>query len=135
MKQLCRFLILALVVGYLGGCGDEDNPASSGMVTITVENNLDNPLTDDTWDIYLIFFSPAASKTWGDDRLGSAESLTYGSSRSFDVIGGEYDIKAVDADGDCYYLLGKTINSNYTWSVDLLSYDDTCSAGKLATQD
>lgn len=78
------------------------------------------------YDIWYIFISPASSDNWGDDWLDSDEVLPSGSSVSFDVPDGVYDIRLIDEDEDEYIRWDVSVAGQYTWNVtlsDLGEYD------------
>jgi hypothetical protein len=43
-----------------------------------------------------VYISPVTDTTWGDDQLGGSEVIETGSSRTFDVAPGAYDLRADD---------------------------------------
>lgn len=78
------------------------------------------------YDIWYIFISPTNNDNWGDDWLDSEEILPSGSSVSFNVPDGVYDIRLIDEDEDEYVRWDVTVNGQYTWNVtlsDLGEYD------------
>ena len=46
-----------------------------------------------------VYISPTDSEEWGDDRLSSGETIPTGSTRTFDVSAGTYDVMIRDCDG------------------------------------
>ncbi len=68
-------------------------------------------ITNDTgsYEFYYVNISLASADSWGDDRLGSSETISPGNTRSFRLNNGTYDIKIEDEDGDEYIF----------WNVDV----------------
>jgi hypothetical protein len=110
------------------GCGDDD-PVSSRTVTLTIENRIADS-DGDTYDIFTVRISPAGSDSWGDDRLGSTETLAFGASKAFDLISGKYDLRVQDEDGGCYYDVGRSLSKDFTWRVTGAAFDAECTKGK-----
>lgn len=104
--------ILLLLAMSLGGCGEDDNPISSGTVTLTIKNGLSS------FTIYYVYVSPSQSSGWGNDLLGS-HTLFPGEGIILELPKGTYDIKVVDEDDDRYFRWGLRLNRNYTWTVRL----------------
>ncbi|MFO8184872.1 MAG: hypothetical protein R6U39_11985 [Candidatus Aegiribacteria sp.] len=78
------------------------------------------------YDIWYIFISPTNNDNWGDDWLDSDEILSSGSSVSFNVPDGVYDIRLIDEDEDEYVRWNVDVDGPYTWNVtlsDLGEYD------------
>ena len=109
--KMLTLIISVLMMGFLA-CGD-DNPASSGTVTLTIMNGLGS------FTIYYVYVSPSGSNSWGSDRLGTGNVLRPGDSGTLELSTGTYDIKIVDEDGDEYFRWDLKLNSDYTWTVRL----------------
>ena len=60
-------------------------------VRLLVVNNSDT-------EICYVYISPSSAEEWGDDWMGSMESLPPGASRMFYVQPGVYDVQAADCD-------------------------------------
>jgi len=60
-------------------------------VRLLVVNNSDT-------EICYVYISPTSADEWGDDWMGSMESLPPGASRMFYVQPGVYDLQAADCD-------------------------------------
>lgn len=78
------------------------------------------------YDIWYIFISETSNDDWGDDWLDSDEILASGSSVSFNVPNGVYDIRLIDEDEDEYIRWNVDVDGQYTWNVtlsDLGEYD------------
>lgn len=46
--------------------------------------------------ICYVYFSPSSQGTWGDDRLGSDETIAAGATRGWNVPNDSYDVKLED---------------------------------------
>jgi hypothetical protein len=46
--------------------------------------------------ICFVYFSPSSQGTWGDDRLGSSETIGAGATRGWNVPSDNYDVKLED---------------------------------------
>ncbi len=57
-------------------------------------------VNDSGWDVCYVYISPSDSTTWGDDWLGAEETIASGTSRTFQVSMGTYDLLAEDCDHD-----------------------------------
>ncbi len=69
--------------------------------------------------IHYVYISPTSSDDWGDDWLGSSELINSGSSRTFNVTNGTYDVRLIDEDGDDYIVWNMAITGTVTWNVTL----------------
>ena len=91
-----------LLVGALaiGGCiirsgpnsGDDANNAGGGgggAAAIVVANR-------SSTSICFVNFSPATDSGWGDDQLGSSETIEPGNTRSWNVNAGSWDVRLQD---------------------------------------
>lgn len=68
--------------------------------------------------VCFVYISPTTDDTWNDDWLGSSETVTDGSRRSFDVDSGSYDLRADDCEHtELSVEWGVDINGSYTWTV------------------
>ena len=112
------------LIATLLACGDDENPASPQIVTLTVENHLGE------FDIYSFQASEKESDTGGPARLLPGEIVRPGEAKQTRLTVGVYDLRVSDEDGDCYYELGRKIESDYTWRVELSALDEGCSNGK-----
>lgn len=89
---------------------------------ITVTNSTDN-------DIYYLYISPVSSETWGDDILGD-EVLNAGSSMTFYLNCGDYDIKVVsENDHECIINEREICNEDNTLEFDSESWLDCVLGG------
>ncbi len=68
-------------------------------------------ITNDTgnYSFFYVHISPSSADSWGDDFLGSSETISAGESRRFRVDNDTYDIKIIDEDDDEYIF----------WNVDV----------------
>jgi len=88
-----------------------DTPLGSGS-SLTVAN------TGST-EICYVYISLPSEDTWGDDRLGSDQTISAGSSVLFNVAPGVYDVRAETCDGGYTEEYDYDINSPTTWSVSV----------------
>ena len=109
--KMLTLIISVLMMGFLA-CGD-DNPASSGTVTLTIINGLG------LYTIHYVYVSSSGSNSWGSDRLGAVNVLDPGESVTLELSKRAYDIKVVDEDGDEYFRWDLQLNNDYTWTVRL----------------
>jgi hypothetical protein len=74
----------------------------SGMPTWTVSmETVSLTLYNDSGTtICYVYISPSADTSWGDDRLGSAETVPSGESRRFTVLPETYDLRAEDCNSN-----------------------------------
>lgn len=105
-------LLLILVIPALA-CGSSDggSTTTSGP-SVTVIN-------DSSEAICYLYISLSSEDTWGDDRLGSAEVLGTGDSKTVSLSAGTYDMLATDCDdneidSEWEVTVG---SSGYTWRV------------------
>lgn len=81
-----------------------------GSATLTVINDTDI-------GIWYVYISPSTSTEWGDDWLGS-DTIPPGSSYTFDVTEGTYDLKAEDsAHNVIATLFGEYISGDMEWRL------------------
>lgn len=71
------------------------------------------------YSIYYVYISPTNADSWGNDWLGANETIPSGSSKTFNVTNGNYDVKLVDVDGDEYIVWNVPISGTVTWNVTL----------------
>ena len=109
--RMLTLIVSVFMIGFLA-CGN-DNPASSGTVTLTIINGLES------YTIHYVYVSPSGSNSWGSDRLGAANVLDPGESGTLELPQGTYDIKIIDEDGDEYIKWDLKLNNDYTWRVRL----------------
>ena len=78
-------------------------------------------ITNDTgsYSFYYVYISPATADSWGDDWLGSSETISPGTTRSFQVSNGTYDVMVEDEDGDTYTFWNVGVSGTVYMSVDL----------------
>lgn len=108
-------LVVIVGLGILSfACGD-DNPTSSGTVTVTIKNDI--TLLGVGFAINDVYITPTSTTSWGSDRLGANEQIEHGQSKSFEVAKGTYNLRVIDTDGDEYTKRSVKIESDYTWTV------------------
>lgn len=105
MSSLSRAAI-TLALGLLSlttACGDKDDDGSDGSGAADCELEIVNGTG---YDLYYVYVSDSADGDWGDDILGD-EVMLDGDAVYLDVPSNPdswYDIKAIDSDGDEYYV-------------------------------
>lgn len=90
------------------------------------------------YDIWYVYISPSDSDTWGNDWLGASEIISSGSTKTFTVSDGLYDVRLVDEDGDDYTVWDMPISGTVTWNVTLADLGEnywraTTPSGSTAT--
>lgn len=78
-------------------------------------------ITNDTgsYDFWFVKISPSSSDSWGDDWLGETEVISPGSTRTFQVNNGTYDIMIEDEDRDTYTFWNVAVTGTLNMVVDL----------------
>ncbi len=71
------------------------------------------------YSIWYVYISPTSADSWGNDWLGSSETISSGYSKTFTVPNGSYDVKLIDEDGDEYIVWNMPISGTVTWNVTL----------------
>lgn len=101
--------VLAIAVAGLTGCSDI---TGSNDATITVENNA----SVSVWRIYI---AECDHSTWGDDRLGSDETIRPGNERRFRIDDGCWDMRAEFTDRTFAQDFGVRLDEgdNFTWEL------------------
>lgn len=110
-RRLIVLAVAALLLLAVLAC----SPLSSGggsSGNLTLVNNSGTT-------VCYVYISPVTDTTWGDDWLGSSETISNGSSRGFTVAPGDYDLRADDCN---HNVLDDTRgvrigSSNTTWTV------------------
>ncbi|MCD6588204.1 MAG: hypothetical protein J7K88_06610 [Candidatus Fermentibacteraceae bacterium] len=94
-------------------------------------------ITNDTgnYEFYYVYISPSSADSWGDDWLGSSETISPGNSRTFRLNNGEYDVQIEDEDGDTYIFWNVEVSGTVDMWVDLdnLGEQDWGRAGSSAS--
>lgn len=86
---LCGALALGACI-LRPGPGDPNNPSSNGgPASIVVKNNSSQA-------ICFVNFSSSSDSNWGNDQLGSSETIGPGATRAWTVAAGSYDVRAQD---------------------------------------
>ncbi|MGD1996701.1 MAG: hypothetical protein PVH62_08005, partial [Anaerolineae bacterium] len=68
--------------------------------------------------ICYVNISPSANTTWGDDQLGSTETIPEGGTRTFNVSPGTYDLRALDCDQNQIDVQwDANVSGPYSWIV------------------
>lgn len=68
--------------------------------------------------ICYVYISPSEDDYWGEDWLGSSETVAPGDRRGFNVDSGIYDMMAADcSDNQIGVEWEININGSYTWTV------------------
>jgi hypothetical protein len=78
-------------------------------------------ITNDTgnYEFYYVRISPSSADSWGDDLLGSSETIKPGETRTFRVNNDVYDVKIEDEDGDEYTFWDVEVSGTVEMRVDL----------------
>ncbi|MCK5133050.1 MAG: hypothetical protein KAR40_12965 [Candidatus Sabulitectum sp.] len=108
MKKVTALLTVALIATLISGCG--------GNVPVKITNDLG------AWDIEEIYIDPSVDEDWSNNLIH--EILKPGDEITLKVSPGNYDIMAVDEDGDEYILWEVEIGSDgYNWRIE---FADIC---------
>lgn len=77
--------------GGEGGGGGEvtSGGGGNGAPALVIQNH-------SSQSICYVYFSPSSQGTWGDDRLGSSETIAAGATRGWNVPSDSYDVKLED---------------------------------------
>lgn len=104
--------VLALAGAFTGltGCGDDIT--GSDDATIIVQNNASVAVVN-------LFISPCEDETWGNDELGSGQSISSGDDREFDVEPACYDLRAEFSDDTFAQDFGIDLDDGdeFTWEL------------------
>ena len=89
-------LSLSLACSAIGGGGSDNGdvgprPATDGGMQITIVNRSPD-------DICYVLISESDDDMWGEDRLGSDETIEPGDSRAFSVDAATYDVRVENCD-------------------------------------
>ncbi len=78
-------------------------------------------ITNDTgnYEFYYVKISLSSADSWGEDRLGSSETISPGETRAFRLNNGTYDIRIIDEDEDEYIFWNVNISGTVSMYVDL----------------
>ena len=78
-------------------------------------------VTNDTgsYSFFYVYISPSSSDSWGDDLLGSSETISPDMTRSFRLNNGVYDVKIIDEDDDEYIFWNVEISGTVDMYVSL----------------
>lgn len=85
------------------------------------------------YDIYYVYISPTSADSWGNDWLGSSETISSGATKTFTVTNGNYDVKLIDEDGDEYIVWNVPITGTVTWNVTLSDLGERNWSGSTTT--
>ncbi len=86
----------------------------SGTAELRLENN-------SGISVCSVYISPTGSDSWGDNWLAENEVIRSGSSQTFQIPEGSYDMRADDCDGNLVaYHMGVDLAGSMTWSLDPL---------------
>ena len=72
-----------------------------------------------SYEFFFVSISLSSAGAWGDDRLGSNETISPGEMRSFRLRNGTYDVKIEDEDGDEYIFWNVDVSGTVSMYVDL----------------
>ena len=102
-------LVLALSVGAFTGC---DDITGSDDATIIVENNA-------SVSVFELYIAECDDDLWGDDELGTTETISPGEDREFDVDAGCWDLRARFSDDTFAQDFGIEVDEGdeFTWEL------------------
>lgn len=81
-------LALALLLAVAAGCGGDEGPQGpTDPATIRVDNQFGGPVLE-------VYLKGCGTAGWGDDRLGTNETIASGATRDFVVEAGCWDLAA-----------------------------------------
>jgi hypothetical protein len=110
-KRIALFIAVAALLLAALACGGGGGGGGTSGPSVTLVNNSGQT-------VCYVYISPTSETTWGQDQLGSTETISSGSSRTFNVSAGAYDLRAEDCNHNA---LDEERNVNitgpYTWSV------------------
>jgi len=120
--------VLGAVVACLGGVLFGSTNAEQAT-QLRVVNGLER------YTIYYAYISPGDSRNWGDDKLGSGQTLSPGSSRTWSITAGTYDLRVKDQDDDTYSRYDVCIPRGMTveWNVTLADLDSRSSSSSSSS--
>lgn len=104
-------------LGGGGGAGSAGSVTQGGSYTPGSSGSL-RLVNNSGSTVCYVYISPTTDTTWGQDQLDSSETVANGSSRTFSVTQGMYDLRA----DDCSHTVlndtrGAQIGSNTTWTI------------------
>lgn len=109
-KRFVLFVAVAALVVTALACGNGGGTGGSGP-SVTLVNNSGQT-------VCYVYISPTNETTWGEDQLGSTETISSGNSRTFSVSAGNYDLRAEDCNHNPLdEEWNISITGPYTWSV------------------
>ena len=90
----------------------EQPPQGGGSVPLELVNQA-------AMDVCYVQISPTTAEEWGEDWLGETEIVAPGSSRTFEVQAGRYDLRASDCDGNDIAIEWEVdlSSGSYTWTL------------------
>ncbi len=122
MRKLVLLSVLAVLLLAVLACGGSPTPVvvnpptggggggGGGSATIIMHNNSGQTV----WYAYV---SPCSESTWGDDDLG-ASTVENGSTFTFNVTAGCYDLRADDSDHNQIDVeWSVNVSGTYDWYV------------------
>lgn len=83
-------MLALLLVLAATACDDSTGPGSRAVLTVS------NQTITPVWFMYI---SPCSASDWGNDQLGSNETIASGGRRSWNLREGCYDLRAEFSDG------------------------------------
>ena len=120
MRRVVSFITVALFALVVATAAFGINPDNLNRVTFV--NNTG-------YDIWYLFLSPGDSEYWGADILGTSRTLDDGDKLGFYIhypdYANEFDLMAIDEDGDAYFIYGFEISDDRaaTIEITLADYD------------
>jgi hypothetical protein len=115
-KRTVILIVLGLLTLVTLGCsvcssipGLDIGGGGTGNVTL---------VNDSGQTICYVYISPTEDEYWGDDWLGSSETVAPGDRRTFDVENGVYDLMVEDCSENQLDVQWEVdIRGSYTWTV------------------
>jgi len=101
--HLLLLVVLALLVSLscsaIGGGSSGGKDDDGGGDVVTTGGEIDITIVNRSPDeVCYVLISPSDDESWGDDLLGSDETIQPGASRVFSFDDGMYDVRAEDCD-------------------------------------
>jgi hypothetical protein len=96
MKERIATGLVGLVMLCAAGCGSGPGVSGGGEVTSGGDGPALVIQNQSSQAICFVYFSASSQGTWGEDRLGSSETIAAGTTRGWNVPSDNYDVKLED---------------------------------------